>query len=418
MYQAPRGTYDVLPSQQPFWRYVESSLSNSAQSFGYSRIDTPIFEDTNVFLRSVGLETDIIGKEMYTFQDRGGQDLSLRPEGTAAVCRAYIEHGMQNSALPVRLFYYAPMFRYDRPQAGRYRQLQQFGVEAIGDPDPALDLEVIELAMSSLQTFGLKNLRLVINSIGDKVDRPSYIKALKKYLEPHYESLGKDDQRRLEINPLRILDSKDEKATKIAEAAPKSTDFLGSAAKQHWESLLKLLDFAEINYEIDHKLVRGLDYYTRTVFEIQPLDQGAQSTICAGGRYDGLIETLGGTPTPAIGWAAGVDRMIINLLKEEAGEVPLPSPSITMAYSGESPKLQSISIARLLRNAGHTVTLAPERSLRSQLRYAASLGSKHVVIIGEKEFSEEAVTLRDMDAGNQTSMTLKDLLPAISKAKK
>ena len=194
MYQAPRGTYDVLPSQQPFWRYVESSLSNSAQSFGYSRIDTPIFEDTNVFLRSVGLETDIIGKEMYTFQDRGGQDLSLRPEGTAAVCRAYIEHGMQNSTLPVRLFYYAPMFRYDRPQAGRYRQLQQFGVEAIGDSDPALDLEVIELAMSSLQTLGLKNLRLVINSIGDTVDRPSYIKALKKYLEPHYESLGKDDE--------------------------------------------------------------------------------------------------------------------------------------------------------------------------------------------------------------------------------
>ncbi len=417
MHQAPRGTYDVLPEQQPFWRYVESSLSNSAQSFGYNRIDTPLFEDTNVFLRSVGIETDIVGKEMYTFQDRGGQELSLRPEGTAAVCRAFIEHGMQNLPQPVRLFYYAPMFRYDRPQAGRYRQLQQFGVEAIGDPDPAVDLEVIELAMQSITDLGLSKIKLVINSIGDSEDRPIYLAALKEYLLPHYNSLSKDDQRRLEVSPLRILDSKDERVIKIAEAAPKSTDFLGVAAKKHWDDLITLLDLHGISYELDHKLVRGLDYYTRTVFEIQPLDGGPQSTICAGGRYDGLIETLGGAHTPAIGWAAGVDRMILNLQIESNQNVLLQKDSITLAYSGDEPKNQAIRVARKLRASGHIVTLAPERSLRSQLRYASSIGSKHVVIIGETELASSEVTLRDMAAGNQQTIPAENLLKLLDLAK-
>ena len=222
MLQAPRGAYDVLPGQQPYWRWVERAASEQAALYGYSRIDTPIFEDVNVFLRTVGEETDIVSKEMYVFKDRGGQDLALRPEGTAAVCRAYLEHGLHNQPLPVRLFYYAPMFRYDKPQAGRYRQLQQYGAEAIGDADAAIDLEVIQLAMGSIEALGLGSMTLVLNSIGDAADRPGYLAALRDYFRPHLSALGADDRRRFDANPLRLLDSKDARAAPLLDGAPRS----------------------------------------------------------------------------------------------------------------------------------------------------------------------------------------------------
>ncbi len=404
-HQAPRGTYDVLPDQQPYWRFVESSLAARAGTFGYARIDTPVFEDADVFLRTVGDETDIVQKEMYLFEDRGGQQLSLRPEGTAAVCRAYIEHGLHNQPLPLRLFYYAPMFRYDRPQAGRYRQLQQFGIEAIGDSDAALDLEVIELAMGAIDGLGLGSMRLLVNSIGDQTDRPAYLDALREYLRPHLSQLGADDLRRFEGNPLRLLDSKDPRIQDLLPGAPRSVDYLGADAAAHWRELLHHLDTAGIAYELDHRLVRGLDYYTRTVFEIQPDVEGSQSSVCAGGRYDGLIEQMGGAPTPAIGWAAGIDRLVLNMQRQS---IAVPGPSVTpvvVAYRGEAAKAGGIALARDLRAAGAVTTLAPERSMRGQLRYASGIGAAYVAIIGEQELAKGVVTLRDMRAGDQREMT-------------
>jgi histidyl-tRNA synthetase len=404
-HQAPRGTYDVLPDQQPYWRFVESSLSARAQRYGYGRIDTPVFEDADVFLRTVGDETDIVEKEMYLFEDRGGQQLALRPEGTAAVCRAYIEHGLHNQPLPLRLFYYAPMFRYDRPQAGRYRQLQQFGVEAIGDSDAALDLEVIELAMRTIEGLGLGSMRLLINSIGDQADRPAYLDALREHLRPHLDELGADDRRRFEGNPLRLLDSKDPRIQPLLPGAPRSVDYLGVGAAAHWRELLCHLDAAGIPYEIDHRLVRGLDYYTRTVFEVRPDVEGSQSSVCAGGRYDGLIERLGGAPTPAIGWAAGIDRLVLNMQRQGVAAPGLPASPVVVVYHGDAAKAGGIALARNLRAAGAITTLAPERSMRGQLRYASGIGAAHVIIIGEQELAKGTVTLRDMQAGDQREMT-------------
>ncbi|MEX2599732.1 MAG: histidine--tRNA ligase, partial [Dehalococcoidia bacterium] len=321
MYQAQRGTADLLPEQQRYWQYVTAIVSRAAQVSGYSRIDTPIFEDTRLFLRAVGDETDIVQKEMYSFKDRGEADLTLRPEGTAAVCRAYLEHGLHNLAQPVRLYYTCPMFRYDRPQAGRYRQFHQFGVEAIGDGDAAIDLEVIQLAMGTMEALGLGGMTLVLNNIGDAADRPAYVDALREHFHSHLSEMGPDDKRRFDTNPLRLLDSKELTGKPYMDSAPKSIDFLGPDAKAHWEELLGYLNALHVPYRLDSKLVRGLDYYTRTVFEVHPAIEGAQSAVCAGGRYDGLIEQIGGKPTPGIGFAAGIERLILNLQRQE---VPVP----------------------------------------------------------------------------------------------
>ena len=262
MHQAPRGTADILPSEQRYWSFMQTTLSGAAHAFGYSRIDTPIFEDTGLFSRTVGEETDIVQKEMYSFKDRGEQEITLRPEGTAAVCRAYLEHGLHNQPQPTRLYYFCPMFRYDRPQAGRFRQFHQFGVEAIGDPDASVDLEVIQLAMESMTRLGLGGMTLVLNNIGDAADRPRYIEALREYFRPYLAHLGKDDRRRFDTNPLRLLDSKELQGEGFMESAPRSTDYLGVEAQAHWDELLGYLDALGIPYRLDHKLVRGLDYYT------------------------------------------------------------------------------------------------------------------------------------------------------------
>ena len=401
MYQAPRGTFDILPEDQDHWRFVASTASEAAALHGYCRVDTPMFEETGLFLRTVGEETDIVQKEMYSFQDRGEQEITLRPEGTAAVCRAYLERGLHNQAQPVRLFYLCPMFRYDRPQAGRFRQFHQFGVEAIGDGDAAVDLEVIQLAMDTMARLGLGEMTLVLNNIGDMADRPRYIDALREHFQPHAAHLSADDKRRLETNPLRLLDSKQLAGESFMADAPKSTDFLGTEAQAHWDELLSYLDALKVPYRMDHTLVRGLDYYTRTVFEIHPAREGGQSAVCAGGRYDGLIEQLGGTPTPGIGFAAGIERLILNI-KEQGIDVPatLPRP-VVLAFRGPAAKAKAVQLATTLRAAGISAVAAPDRSLKAQMRYASAVGSPTVVLIGDRELERGVVTVRDMATAEQ-----------------
>jgi histidyl-tRNA synthetase len=389
-------------------------VTKAAHVYGYERIDTPIFEDTGLFLRTVGEETDIVQKEMYSFRDRGDANITLRPEGTAAVCRAYLEHGLHNLPQPVRLFYLCPMFRYDRPQAGRFRQFHQFGVEAIGDGDATVDLEVIQLAMDTMRRLGLGGMKLLLNNIGDASDRPKYIEALREHFRPHLAHLGKDDRRRFDTSPLRLLDSKELAGEAFMDAAPKSTEFLGPEARAHWDELLSYLDALKVPYVIDHKLVRGLDYYTRTVFEVHPEREGSQSAVVAGGRYDGLIEQLGGKPTPGIGFAAGIERMIMNLREQQAASgIAAPQP-IVIAYNGAEAKAKAVSIATALRNNDVAAVLAPDRSLKAQMRYASSIGARTTVILGPKELERGVVTLRDMESGQQREEPEIELLSSLT----
>ncbi len=401
MYQAPRGTADILPANQPLWNSVSVTVTHAAHVHGYRRIDTPIFEETGLFLRTVGEETDIVQKEMYSFDDRGGTNITLRPEGTAAVCRAYLESGMHNQAQPVRLFYLCPMFRYDRPQAGRFRQFHQFGVEAIGDSDPAVDLEVIQLAMDTMRRLGLGGMKLLLNNIGDAADRPRYLAALREHFQPYLAHLGKDDRRRFDTNPLRLLDSKELAREAFMADAPRSVDFLGDEAQSHWDELLGHLDALGLPYTLDNSLVRGLDYYTRTVFEIHPVREGAQSAVCAGGRYDGLIEQLGGKPTPGIGFAAGLERIIMNLREQGAGAEMAVAPPLVIAHNGAEAKEKAVAIATNLRDAEIPAVVAPARSMKAQMRYASSVGAAKVVLIGPREIEQRIVTVRDMATAEQ-----------------
>ena len=410
MYQAARGTTDILPAEQPYWRYVEKAIAGITELYGYQRIDTPVFEDTGLFKRSAGDSTDIVQKEMYTFDDRGGNSLALKPEGTPAVCRAYIQHGMHNLPQPVKLYYISPIFRYDRPQAGRYRQHYQFGCEAIGEADPALDAEVIDMAWQLYVLLGLKNLSLQINSIGCKVCRPDYLSALKEYYSEYAGQLCSDCKTRLEQNPLRLLDCKQESCQSIAQNAPKSTDRLCPACAEHFSQLQKYLGLLGIPFVINHRLVRGLDYYTRTVFEIQPEEEGGQSTIGGGGRYDDLIEELGGKPTPAAGFATGIERIILNL-KKQVVDVPTPAgPRVFIACMGEKAREESIKLASHLRRKGVSAVYAVgEKSLKAQLRQANALNVRYTVIIGEDEVKAGTVTLRDMAGARQETIKAGEL---------
>jgi histidyl-tRNA synthetase len=414
MYQAPRGTADILPEDQPLWSFVSTTVTHAAHVHGYRRIDTPIFEDTGLFLRTVGEETDIVQKEMYSFDDRGGANITLRPEGTAAVCRAYLQSDLCNQAQPVRLFYLCPMFRYDRPQAGRFRQFHQFGVEAIGDSDAAVDLEVIQLAMDSMRRLGLGGIRLLLNNIGDAADRPRYLNALREHFQPHLAHLGKDDRRRFDTNPLRLLDSKELEGESFLSNAPRSVDFLGDEAQSHWDELLGHLDALGVPYTLDNGLVRGLDYYTRTVFEIHPAREGAQSAICAGGRYDGLIEQLGGKPTPGIGFAAGLERIIINLREQSSDADQAVVAPVVIAHNGSEAKAKAVAIATGLRDAAVPAIVAPARSMKAQMRYASALGAPKVVLIGPREIEQGVVTVRDMATAEQKEEPESGLLRSLS----
>jgi len=412
VYKAPRGTSDILPQEQGYWRYIEEKASSLCQLYGYERIDTPVFEDARLFVRTIGPATDIVEKETYTFEDRGGDPMTLRPEGTAPICRAYIEHGMHNLPQPVRLYYFASIFRYERPQKGRYRQHQQFGIEALGGSDPALDAEVVDMAWQFFASLSLGHLRLLLNSIGCKLCRPKYLERLTGYYGEHISSLCPDCKQRLKRNPLRLLDCKKPSCYGIAESAPRSIDYLCPQCEQHFESVIGYLSLLGIPFEQNHRLVRGLDYYTRTVFEIQPQgEEGAQTALGGGGRYDDLIEELGGKPTPAIGFAVGMDRIVLNV-KKQGSSTPVTSGfMIFVAYLGEKAKAEAVKLTAELRRAGIAAIYSfGDRSLKAQLRQANTLGSAYALILGEEEVKSGTVVLRDMAKGEQRTVPIGELV--------
>ncbi|MBN1862141.1 MAG: histidine--tRNA ligase [Dehalococcoidales bacterium] len=410
MYRAPRGTSDILPQEQAYWRYVESRAVSLGELYGYQRIDTPTFEDVGLFSRSIGEGTDIVEKEMYTFEDKGGNRLTLRAEGTAPVCRAYLEHGMHNLPQPVKLYYVAPIFRYERPQAGRYREHYQFGCEALGDGSPALDAEVIDLAWQLFISLGLANLALKLNSIGCQKCRPQYLDTLKNYYAGYAGELCRDCKSRLKRNPLRLLDCKQPQCQAAADSAPKSSDYLCPECAGHFSQLKGYLERLKLPFEVSHRLVRGLDYYTRTVFEIQPESAGAQSTIGGGGRYDDLIGELGGRPTPAIGFATGLERIILNLKEQGIAVPPLAGPTVFVAYIGDAARDEAVALAAGMRRAGiGVIGAAGDKSLKAQLRQANSLGAGYAVIIGDEEIAAGTVVLRDMTTSAQETVPLNEL---------
>ncbi len=415
MYSAPRGTTDILPEDQAYWRYVEQKAAAICQLYGYHRIDLPVFEDTGLFVKGTGDTTDIVQKEMYTFTDLGGNSLTLKPEGTPSVCRAYLEHGLNNQPQPVKLYYFSPIFRYERPQAGRYRQHYQFGIEALGEADAAIDAEVIDLAWRFLNSLGLQRIKLSLNSIGCPQCRPAYHKALREYYSSRLDDLCTDCKNRLEKNVLRLLDCKQPGCREFKPGAPRSVDYLCLDCDDHLQKLQNYLTALGINFEIDAYIVRGLDYYSRTVFEIQPGEEKAQSTIIGGGRYDGLIESLGGKPTPGIGFGSGFERIILNLKSEGIAVPPVPAPAVYIACLGEPARLLAFKLSTELRQKGIGVIMATTRkSLKAQMRQADHLGIKQSIIIGEDEVINGVFVLRDMTTSRQTTVQAAEIVSHIA----
>ena len=414
-FQAPRGMNDVLPEDEAIWRHVRETTERVARLFDYRRIETPIVEELGVFTRTAGEESDIVSKEMYAFDDRGGSTLELRPEGTAGVCRAYLEHGMASRPQPVRLYYFAPTFRYDRPQAGRYRQHWQFGVECIGDPSPAADVEVLELQRTLYAELGLTDFTVRLNSIGTAETRAAYREVLMAHFAPHLETLSADSQRRYETNVMRILDSKEDANHPALQDAPSILDYLSEEDTEHFAQVRALLDGLGVEYEVDPAIVRGLDYYARTVWEFQPQDAGGQSTLGAGGRYDGLIEMLGGPSTPGTGFATGIERLVLEIEKSEP-DLDDVTPDVFTVPLGDAGAIAAARLARDLRAAGVAVRAGvPGRSMRAQLRAANSSGARYAVIVGDDEAAKGVAQLKPLlDDGDQREVALVDVAGAVA----
>ncbi|MDG2990191.1 histidine--tRNA ligase [Candidatus Synechococcus calcipolaris G9] len=407
--QAPRGTRDILPEEQMYWQTLETQACQILERAAYRQICTPIFEQTALFERGIGEATDIVGKEMYTFSDRGQRSLTLRPEGTAGVVRAYIEHGLHQQGGVQRLWYTGPMFRYERPQSGRYRQFHQLGVEVLGSGDARADVEVIALAFDILKGLGLADLTLMLNSVGDRSDRSDYRQALIDYLTPYRQDLDKDSQERLDRNPLRILDSKDARTQEIAQAAPKLLDFLSPDSQEHFQRVKTYLDQLGIAYTINPCLVRGLDYYTHTAFEFQSRSLGAEATVCGGGRYDHLVTELGGPETPAIGWAMGLERLI--LLLQQQSSSPTTNLDFYLVSRGETAEQQGLILAQHLRHRGFRVEMDLSGSaFGKQLKRADRSGAPGCLIIGESEAAAATVQLKWLAQGQQTVVSQGELL--------
>ncbi len=410
MIQALRGTRDILPEEVGYWQLIETTVREILGKAVYQEIRAPIFEQTALFERGIGEATDVVGKEMYTFSSKGGsKSITLRPEGTAGVVRAYIQNKLHAQGGVQRLWYTGPMFRYERPQAGRQRQFHQVGLELLGCSAPRADAEVIALANDILQTLGLKNLELDINSVGNKSDRSVYREALVNYLEPYKEDLDEDSQDRLTRNPLRILDSKDAKTQEIAQNAPKIIDSLSLESKKHFDTVLQLLTDLNIKYQINHCLVRGLDYYTHTAFEIKSDDLGAQATVCGGGRYDGLVRELGGPDTQAVGWAIGMERLVLLLQKLSAN--PVNPPDFYIVSRGEAAEAQGLLLAQKLRNLNFGVELDLSGSaFGKQFKRADRSGAVACLVIGDAEAKNNTVNLKWLASGEQQAIAQNDLL--------
>lgn len=411
--QIPRGTQDILPEEVRKWHIIEDTLREICKNYQYQEIRTPIFEYTELFQRSVGDTTDIVQKEMYTFEDRGGRSLTLRPEGTAAVVRSFTENKMYgNPNQPVKLYYLGPMFRYERPQAGRFRQFVQFGVEALGSMDPAIDAEVITLAMNIYQKLGLKKLRLVINSLGDTDSRKAYRDALIKHFQPRIHEFCSDCQNRLEMNPLRILDCKKDREHELMKSAPSILDYLNEESANYFEKVQKYLQALEIEFQVDPNLVRGLDYYNHTAFEIMSEAEGfgAITTLCGGGRYNGLVKELGGPDTPGIGFALSVERLLSALAAEG---IELETTNVLDAFIislGEEAKNYSVVLLEKLRRAGFSVERDyMNRKMKAQFKQAERLGAKVVIIIGEDELQNGIVQIKNLSTGEQVECSLENI---------
>ena len=400
--KAPRGTQDFTPDQSARMRYIEDTLMRIAGLHGFGEIRTPTFEHTELFVRSVGDTTDVVQKEMYTFEDKKGRSITLKPEGTAGAVRAALERGLLAEALPLKLSYITPCFRYEKAQAGRYREFHQFGVELLGAQSSAADAEVIGLVREALDTLGVEQIRLFINSIGCPECRPKFQQALKDYYSAHYDKLCPTCQDRLERNPMRILDCKEEHCHELAENAPVVLDYLCDECREHFEELKERLTAMGIEFEVDPTIVRGLDYYTKTVFEFKTETIGAQGTVCGGGRYDGLVELMGGQKQPAVGFAMGLER--IKLVMEACG-APMPEEprcDIALIPLGTAASVRCSAMAADLRTDGfYAETDLMNRSLKAQLKYANKIGARYTMVIGDSELEAGKARLKDMDSGEE-----------------
>ncbi|HGN7349753.1 TPA: histidine--tRNA ligase [Staphylococcus aureus] len=420
MIKIPRGTQDILPEASKKWRYIENQLDELMTFYNYKEIRTPIFESTDLFARGVGDSTDVVQKEMYTFKDKGDRSITLRPEGTAAVVRSYIEHKMQgNPNQPIKLYYNGPMFRYERKQKGRYRQFNQFGVEAIGAENPSVDAEVLAMVMHIYQSFGLKHLKLVINSVGDMASRKEYNEALVKHFEPVIHEFCSDCQSRLHTNPMRILDCKVDRDKEAIKTAPRITDFLNEESKAYYEQVKAYLDDLGIPYIEDPNLVRGLDYYTHTAFELMmdnPNYDGAITTLCGGGRYNGLLELLDGPSETGIGFALSIERLLLAL-EEEGIELDIEENlDLFIVTMGDQADRYAVKLLNYLRHNGIKADKDYlQRKIKGQMKQADRLGAKFTIVIGDQELENNKIDVKNMTTGESETIELDALVEYFKK---
>ena len=408
---APKGTHDILPSDVYVWQYVEKKIYEICKNYGYNEIRFPVFEQTDLFNRGVGDTTDVVQKEMYTFTDKGDRSITLRPEGTASTVRSFLENNLYNAPLPVKLFYIITCYRYERPQAGRFREFRQFGIENFGSSGPLTDAEVISLAMNLLRKLGINDLTLYINSIGCPECRKKYNELLKDYLSDQSEDLCELCNDRIGRNPLRVLDCKNPDCKEVISNAPTVDSVLCEDCKNHFKSLTNALSVMNIDYVVDTTLVRGLDYYTKTVFEIKSSDLGAQSTVCGGGRYDGLVEQLGGDSTPGIGFSVGLERLIDILTKKNLLPENNCTTEIFIASIGNNANTTAFELVSKLRNNGISAEFDHlDRSVKAQLKYADKIGAKYSAVIGDDEIAEGVVKVKNMSTGEVKELTFENLI--------
>lgn len=400
-----KGMRDLLPPETAIWARVETTAREVFARYGFEEIRTPIVEETELFVRGVGESSEIVDKQMFTFPDKKGKNLCLRPENTAPVARAFVEHGMKDRTQPLRLFYLGPQFRYERPQKGRYRQFHQIGAEVIGDEGPWSDVEIVLLLVGFLRQLGFADLTVLINTVGDRTCRERYTARLREFLAPHAQTLGPESRRRLAVNPLRILDTKSEAELALLASAPNLRDDLGDESREHFESVLAGLERCSVRYRVEDRLVRGLDYYTRTVFEIVSGELGAQNAIVGGGRYDGLIAEVGGDTVAGIGFAIGLDRLVEILPEDSAARLTTTVETLVVPVGAVSP-LEALRVAEGIRAGGRSAQAEiSSRSMKNALRRADRFGVRYVVLVGEDELAAGEVTLRDFRTGEQQRLS-------------
>lgn len=414
MIQKPKGTADIFLDEIKIWHYIEETARILMHDYQFSEIRTPMFESYDLFSRSVGDTSDIVSKEMYVFEDKGNRQLALKPEGTAPIVRAYVENKLFGPEFPkpFKVYYLSPMFRYERPQSGRSRQFHQLGVEVIGSTNPAVDVETMALAWDLLQEIGVKDIKLVINSLGKKEERLKFREALIAFLEPHFDNLSEDSKTRLHQNPLRVLDSKDKRDKEIIVGAPNILEFLSEESKAHFEMVQEMLKALDIPFEIDSNMVRGLDYYQDTIFEIMTTSKvfGAETTICGGGRYDGLVEEIGGPSNPGFGFGLGLERLVLMIQKQEIEIPQLTELDVYIVGLGENTNLETLKMAQAIRGAGFSCDRDyMDRKAKAQFRTASRSGAKVVITLGENELSSKTAKLKVMETGKEATVTFADI---------